>query len=80
MTLFEVDEAANRIREEVDPDATIIFGSAFEEKLEGVMRVSVVATGIDALSISTPLPLRTADTDSAGTSNEIMSSESQTGN
>ncbi|MGB2464383.1 MAG: cell division protein FtsZ, partial [Candidatus Puniceispirillaceae bacterium] len=76
MTLFEVDEAANRIREEVDPDATIIFGSAFEEKLEGVMRVSVVATGIDALSISTPLPLKgNADTDSAGASNEIMSSE-----
>ena len=76
MTLFEVDEAANRIREEVDPDATIIFGSAFEEKLEGVMRVSVVATGIDALSTSTPLPLKgTADTDSAGTSNEITSSE-----
>ena len=46
MTLFEVDEAANRIRKEVDPDATIIFGSAFDDKLEGVMRVSVVATGI----------------------------------
>ena len=46
MTLFEVDEAANRIRKEVDPDATIIFGSAFDEKLEGMMRVSVVATGI----------------------------------
>ena len=48
MTLFEVDEAANRIRKEVDTDATIIFGSAFDEKLEGVMRVSVVATGINA--------------------------------
>ncbi len=47
MTLFEVDEAANRIRKEVDADATIIFGSAFDDKLEGVMRVSVVATGID---------------------------------
>ena len=46
MTLFEVDEAANRIRKEVDPDATIIFGSAFDDKLDGVMRVSVVATGI----------------------------------
>ena len=46
MTLFEVDEAANRIREEVDTDANIIFGSTFDEKLEGVMRVSVVATGI----------------------------------
>ena len=76
MTLFEVDEAANRIREEVDPDATIIFGSAFEEKLEGVMRVSVVATGIDALSINTPLPLQgTANTDSAGASNEAISPE-----
>ena len=48
MTLFEVDEAANRIRKEVDTDATIIFGSAFDEKLDGVMRVSVVATGINA--------------------------------
>jgi cell division protein FtsZ len=48
MTLFEVDEAANRIREEVDPDANIIFGSTFEEKLAGRIRISVVATGIDA--------------------------------
>ena len=48
MTLFEVDEAANRIRQEVDEDASIIFGSAFDETMEGVMRISVVATGIDA--------------------------------
>jgi cell division protein FtsZ len=48
MTLFEVDEAANRIREEVDPEANIIFGSTFDDKLEGKMRISVVATGIDA--------------------------------
>ena len=48
MTLFEVDEAANRIREEVDPDANIIFGSTFDEKLDGRMRISVVATGIEA--------------------------------
>lgn len=48
MTLFEVDEAANRVREEVDPEANIIFGSAFNEHMEGRMRVSVVATGIDA--------------------------------
>lgn len=47
MTLFEVDEAANRIREEVDPDANIIFGSAFNPNLEGIIRVSVVATGIE---------------------------------
>ena len=48
MTLFEVDEAANRIREEVDPEANIIFGSTFDESLEGRVRISVVATGIDA--------------------------------
>src|SRR5690606_6496514 len=47
MTLFEVDEAANRIRDEVDPEANIIFGSTFDESLDGRMRVSVVATGID---------------------------------
>jgi cell division GTPase FtsZ len=50
MTLFEVDEAANRIRQEVDPEANIIFGSTFDEKMEGIIRVSVVATGIDAES------------------------------
>ncbi len=48
MTLFEVDEAANHIRDQVDPEANIIFGSAFNENLNGVIRVSVVATGIDA--------------------------------
>ncbi len=48
LTLFEVDEAATRIREEVDPDANIILGATFDEGLEGVIRVSVVATGIDA--------------------------------
>ncbi len=48
MTLFEVDEAANRIREEVDPDANIIFGSTFNEQMNGRMRVSVVATGIES--------------------------------
>ncbi|HVY20809.1 MAG TPA: cell division protein FtsZ [Bauldia sp.] len=50
LTLFEVDEAATRIREEVDPDANIILGATFEEALEGVIRVSVVATGINASS------------------------------
>ena len=48
MTLFEVDEAASRVREEVDDDASIIFGATFDEKLEGTIRVSVVATGIHA--------------------------------
>ena len=47
LTLYEVDEAATRIREEVDQDANIILGATFDEELEGVIRVSVVATGID---------------------------------
>ncbi len=47
MTLFEVDQAANRIREEVAEDANIIFGSAVDDNLAGRIRVSVVATGID---------------------------------
>jgi len=54
MTLFEVDEAANRIREEVDADANIIFGSTFDEQMEGAMRVSIVATGIDANANAEP--------------------------
>ena len=49
MKLFEVDEAANRIRAEVDPDANIIVGSTFSQELEGRVRVSVVATGIEAM-------------------------------
>ncbi|HLI20633.1 MAG TPA: cell division protein FtsZ [Stellaceae bacterium] len=57
MTLFEVDEAANRIREEVDPEANIIFGSTFDEALEGRMRISVVATGIEADKAVQPRPL-----------------------
>ena len=48
MTLYEVDEAANRIREDIESEANIIFGSTFDEKLNGRMRVSVVATGIGA--------------------------------
>ena len=57
MTLFEVDEAANRIGEEVDPDANIIFGSTMDSSLEGKMRVSVVATGIDAIAEMQPRPV-----------------------
>jgi cell division protein FtsZ len=54
LTLFELDEAANRIREEVDPEANIIVGSTLDTSLDGIMRVSVVATGIDAeFSVST---------------------------
>src|SRR5258705_10780568 len=49
LTLFEVDEAATRIREEADQDANIIGGASFDESLEGIVRVSVVATGIENL-------------------------------
>ncbi len=56
MTLFEVDEAANRIRDEVDPEANIIFGSTFDETLAGKVRISVVATGIDAQAMIEPKP------------------------
>ncbi len=52
MTLFEADEACNRIRDEVDADANIIFGATFDESLQGKMRVSIVATGIDKESVS----------------------------
>ena len=47
LTLFEVDQAASRIREEVDPDANIIVGATFDESLKGTIRVSVVATGVE---------------------------------
>jgi cell division protein FtsZ len=54
MRLMEVDEAANHIKELVDPDANIIWGSAFNNDLEGKIRVSVVATGIDADAVAVP--------------------------
>src|SRR6185503_13092928 len=56
MTLHEVDEAANRIREEVDADANIIFGSTFDATMQGRMRVSVVSTGISAIAAQQPAP------------------------
>jgi len=52
LTLYEVDEAASRIRQEVDEEANIILGATFEPALDGVVRVSVVATGIDQATIS----------------------------
>jgi cell division protein FtsZ len=57
LTLFELDEAANRIREEVDPEANIIVGSTLDTAMEGKMRVSVVATGIDATEVMTDIPV-----------------------
>jgi cell division protein FtsZ len=64
MTLLEVDEAANAISEQVDPEANIIFGAAFDPALEGKIRVSVVATGMDGQSIAAiePKPARATST------------------
>jgi cell division protein FtsZ len=58
MTLLEVDEAANAISGQVDPEANIIFGAAFDPQLDGVVRVSVVATGMDGASIAAIEPKR----------------------
>ena len=63
ITLFEIDEAASRIKEEVDEDANIIFGSSFDESLAGKIRVSIVATGIDeknAVKRTAPTPSKPA--------------------
>ena len=57
LTLYEVDQVANRIGEEVDPEAHIIFGSTLDPALEGRMRVSVVATGIEVESSLQPRPV-----------------------
>ena len=72
MTLFEVDQAANRIREEVDEEANIIFGSAVDESLNGKIRVSVVATGIDTPHKATERP-RLVAVNTAGQSNAPQS-------
>src|SRR6187397_2653472 len=56
LTLYEVDEAATRIREEVDQEANIIVGATFDESLEGIIRVSVVATGIDYVASTGRVP------------------------
>ncbi|NBB15498.1 cell division protein FtsZ [Caulobacter sp. SLTY] len=62
MTLLEVDEAANAITEQVDADANVIFGAAFDPSLEGTIRVSVVATGMDGASMAAIEPTRARNT------------------
>ena len=67
LTLFEVDEAATRIREEADQDANIIVGATFDDSLEGTVRVSVVATGIDNTGVAHQIhPGESALTELAG--------------
>jgi len=56
VTLHEVDEAASRICKQVDEDATIIFGTSLDQKMDGHMRVAVIATGIDSDEIRAPIP------------------------
>jgi cell division protein FtsZ len=68
LTLFEVDEAATRIREEVDQDANIIVGATFDESLDGIIRVSVVATGIEQAQIARNATPSAATATSAGAS------------
>ena len=59
LTLYEVDEAATRIREEVDKDANIIVGATFDDSLEGIIRVAVVATGVDRPAVAAKPPVET---------------------
>jgi cell division protein FtsZ len=66
LMLFEVDEAATRIRDEADPDANIIVGASFDESLEGIVRVSVVATGIDNVDPARTQPAEGSLTQLAG--------------
>ncbi len=82
MTLFEVDEAVNMVRDQVDTEALIVFGSAFNQDLEGKLRVSVVATGIEGTGgvyMPVPEPRRetaeVATEETAETANEDSSSE-----
>jgi cell division protein FtsZ len=65
LTLYEVDEAATRIREEVDPDANIIVGATFDESLDGIIRVSVVATGVDVNAAMAARPSAAAQSQAA---------------
>ena len=72
MRLMEVDEAASHIKELVDPDANIIWGSAFNNELDGRIRVSVVATGIEADAVVAPEPARVFSFPTARKSEEII--------
>ena len=72
MRLMEVDEAASHIKELVDPDANIIWGSAFNNSLDGKIRVSVVATGIEADAAALPEPARVFAFPTARKSEEII--------
>jgi cell division protein FtsZ len=76
LTLYEVDEAATRIREEVDQDANIIVGATFDEGLDGIIRVSVVATGIDTAVAQRPPMAAAAESRIADVAQRLRASES----
>ena len=75
LTLYEVDEAASRIREEVDPDANIILGATFDDKLEGSIRVSVVATGTEAAMVQAMDPVQPSSVRAASRSTSSRDGE-----
>ena len=79
MTLFEVDEAATRIRDEVDEEACIIFGSTFDKSMEGKLRVSVVATGIESKIGTLPIPTMINLADQGGPPEDMARIEGNTG-
>ena len=72
MTLLEVDEAANAISGQVDPEANIIFGAAFDPSLDGIVRVSVVATGMDGASIAAIDTLQPRRREAAAATHELQ--------
>ncbi len=80
MTLFEVDEAANRIGDEVDSEANIIFGSTVDPTLEGRLRVSVVATGIEAEAERRPRPVLKVYTSVEGGGGQVGETADPPGN
>ena len=71
ITLYEVDEAANRIKQEVDEEANIIYGTTCDDRLEGVVRVSLVATGIDANSVLSAKPLTNTNENTISIDNSV---------
>ncbi len=75
ITLYEVDEAANRIKQEVDEEANIIYGTTCDDRLEGVVRVSIVATGIDVNNINVAKPIENFAT--ININNDIYKNENQ---
>src|SRR5262249_31031212 len=77
LTLYEVDEAATRIREEVDQDANIIVGATFDEHLDGIIRVSVVATGIDQSAVAGGRPPQASDTRLAELAQKMRTDQSR---